>query len=510
MRCASISKTVFNRVRTQQGIMDERQVAHLTEKWLREALEDAEYYRAVSGRVTPEQAENEKDDLRWGLSVAADALKTRNYRKVENRVDALLDAEGLDKASIKGTDTYKLLCHAMLKAEVRYLQADLGRLSGDLSPLPDTPQPSPAPAPEEPSIRLSEAVEEYIKEKSKTWKKASMKDIPLQLGQFVEILGDLPLKTLTSKHIREYRDILSSLPSRVGRYPEYNGKTIRQIAEMNVPDERKLSPKTLETRATNISGFLNWAEGEGYIPSAKIKSPLSRIGGKKSKFKSTRRGFTPEELSLLFHSEEYTRDKHGKSWQFWTPIIALFTGARVEEICQLHLEDIREVDGVWCFDINAEGDKDIKTEAGKRQVPIHPFLIDLGLLRYADGMRRMKAKRLFPTIEKRSSTGKYSGTVTQWFTRYRRKCGLGGGEGEHSQLVFHSFRHTFISFCKNKQIDQRMIAETVGHESDLQNVTFDIYAPHYSPAIRSREVIEKVDFHETVGLDHLKRSRWTR
>ncbi len=41
------------------------------------------------------------------------------------------------------------------------------------------------------------------------------------------------------------------------------------------------------------------------------------------------------------------------------PVIALHSGAKLEEICQLHLADIRQEDGVWVFDINNQAGKAI-------------------------------------------------------------------------------------------------------------------------------------------------------
>jgi integrase len=38
--------------------------------------------------------------------------------------------------------------------------------------------------------------------------------------------------------------------------------------------------------------------------------------------------------------------------RYWIPLIGLYSGMRLAEICQLHIEDIIRLDGSWCFDIN--------------------------------------------------------------------------------------------------------------------------------------------------------------
>ena len=57
------------------------------------------------------------------------------------------------------------------------------------------------------------------------------------------------------------------------------------------------------------------------------------------------------------------------------PLIGLYSGLRMGEICGLQLEDIKKIDEVWCFDVNEEQDKRLKTVNSKRIVPVHPHLI---------------------------------------------------------------------------------------------------------------------------------------
>lgn len=69
----------------------------------------------------------------------------------------------------------------------------------------------------------------------------------------------------------------------------------------------------------------------------------------------------------------------------WLFPLLLHTGARIGEMAQVELADIREVDGVPAIDIHdrqAEGHekRSVKTKAGLRVVPIHPSLVALGFL----------------------------------------------------------------------------------------------------------------------------------
>lgn len=229
--------------------------------------------------------------------------------------------------------------------------------------------------------------------------------------------------------------------------------------------------------------------------------------------KSSRRAFTPEEIKMLFHSPQYTETasetkQFRRAWQFWLPLIALYTGARIEEICQLHLTDVRLIDDVWCFDINNEGDKELKTEASKRRVPVHPFLIETGLLNRIEALRNCGESHLFSRASL-SHGGTYaSATASKWFTRYRRDCGVGADAGEISSTTFHSFRHTFITWMKLNDIDRRKVKEVVGHEAgEFADVTGD-YEGQYPTSTLLRDVIAPIDFHRTINLEHLKNNRW--
>ncbi|MFO7716305.1 MAG: hypothetical protein R6V78_17845 [Desulfosarcina sp.] len=75
--------------------------------------------------------------------------------------------------------------------------------------------------------------------------------------------------------------------------------------------------------------------------------------------------FSSNDLKRLFGS--MTNEKDHK---FWIPFIGLYTGARLEEICQLDITDIRQEDDIWVFDINERDDKRLKTLNAKRSCPI--------------------------------------------------------------------------------------------------------------------------------------------
>ncbi|WKL57368.1 hypothetical protein Q1W73_17145 [Asticcacaulis sp. ZE23SCel15] len=69
-----------------------------------------------------------------------------------------------------------------------------------------------------------------------------------------------------------------------------------------------------------------------------------------------------------------------KTAKWFVPLIALFTGMRLNEICSLEPQDIIEVDGILCFSVNEGNDKHLKTDASRCLIPIHQSLISRNYL----------------------------------------------------------------------------------------------------------------------------------
>jgi integrase len=103
-------------------------------------------------------------------------------------------------------------------------------------------------------------------------------------------------------------------------------------------------------------------------------------------------------------------------------LLGLYTGARLEELCQLHQEDVRDEEGIWVISINDQGEKKLKTHASKRIIPVHPKLIELGLPDYVTSQQDKGETRLFPELT-RGRDG-YSTAASKWFSRYRQSIGL--------------------------------------------------------------------------------------
>ena len=183
--------------------------------------------------------------------------------------------------------------------------------------------------------------------------------------------------------------------------------------------------------------------------------------------------FTVEELKLLFAS---LQPNMRRPYYYWLPWLGLFTGARLEELCQLHLSDIRQEGEVWILDINSKDEKRLKTPAAERLVPIHSRLLDLGFVGYCEGLRHRGETRLFPEL-KHMRDG-YGQTASKWFARHRETIGV--------EKPFHSLRHTFVDEMRQLGADHKKIAALVGHADE--SMTGGRYGKPFRPEVLRPEI----------------------
>ena len=272
---------------------------------------------------------------------------------------------------------------------------------------------------------------------------------------FGSVFGNKPAAALTRKDMEHYIKIAYKIPSNFEnpKYKKFKGVTLDMILN-DAPEIEKIDydvrgAGTVREDLKIIKAFLNWVSRYKDVV---LQTPMNALGNEISDIdhESTKRPFPHEELKILFeddnpHSENYIKG-FSKPISFWLPLIALYTGARLAEICQLHLSDIKLVKALssdnelWCFDINEEDDKSLKTKYSARQIPIHENLINAGLLAYVDNLRANGETKLFPdTVQ---ASGQF-GPQSAWFGYYSGKAGV-----TDKKTSFHSFRHNFCSYWR--------------------------------------------------------------
>ena len=208
--------------------------------------------------------------------------------------------------------------------------------------------------------------------------------------------------------------------------------------------------------------------------------------------------FTHDDLTKLFSiSECQSECFRGYPFRYWLPLLGLYTGARENELCQLHFDDIYEKEGVLVIDINKKGKKQLKNPSSARIVPVHKKLLSLGFKDYLDEIERRREERIFPHLT-RDSYGHYIRKFSRFFNEEYKstKHGLLGYCGiekntELGKKDFHAFRHTFINAGKQLELNMLIIKELVGHVGS--DITSDLYGKKFGLDLKQRE-INKIKF----------------
>lgn len=196
---------------------------------------------------------------------------------------------------------------------------------------------------------FSAVIASFFKEKelSEGWRPKTKKDHQLVFRLFMEIQGDIPIESIDKVLMRKFKSTVSCLPPNMRKDRRYKSKTIPQILKLK--PEKTISTHTINKYLSRISNLFTYAVSHGYLsvnPASGLKVKL------KTRSDQEREAYSNEDLQMLFSTPDFTHRSFKHSYQYWTPLIGLFTGCRLEEICQFHLADIRQEAGIWIFDIN--------------------------------------------------------------------------------------------------------------------------------------------------------------
>ncbi|OAN48647.1 hypothetical protein A6A05_14950 [Magnetospirillum moscoviense] len=268
---------------------------------------------------------------------------------------------------------------------------------------------------------------------------------------FAEFVGEAsPASAITKAAVRDWKKALFSWPIRAADTNVFTGMTFRQVLKANEEvGKPTISEKTINKYLSAMGGFCGWLRSNDYIEG----DPLDGMFLKLDKEKQKVFPYTTDQLKAIFGSPVFTGAQSSENdhlignvgindWRRWLPLIGLFTGARLGEIAQLYLDDVRQEHGHWIFHITRETTRDgdvkktTKTKGSQRVIPIHTELIKLGFLDYVALVRKRNAKRLFPEITP-DTRGHMSGHPSRWYGRYVARIGV----KDDKSVNFHSFRH---------------------------------------------------------------------
>ena len=363
------------------------------------------------------------------------------------------------------------------------------------------PAPGPEPTPSSPLMSASGAVFREAQVATSGWDKQTAHQAGATFRLFVDICGDRTLGAYTRRDAGRFKETAERLPADYGKAARYRGLSVAEIAETfaALPEGERAAPITQKTVRRHFSALSTlWA-------SALAKDEVSENIFSGFRFANAKRAnqqramWEQDELQRLFTSPVWAgcaskgrRSTRGnlviKDERFWLPLVAVFSGLRLEEICQLYTDDVRTSDSIVYFDINARPPRKLKNETAVRQVPMHTVLKQLGFLKYIEQQKKVKHERLFADLEPGGADDRLGTGFGKWFTRYRQQIGI-----YEIGLDFHSFRHTATTLMHQAGVERAIIDHVTGHATPGETTRYT----KRSSLTQLAAAIERID----IGID---------
>lgn len=276
---------------------------------------------------------------------------------------------------------------------------------------------------------------------------------------FLPLIGENELiSNITFDTLNKLKVTLQKLPKR--NLSSYKDVPIKQLINMKIKDEDKITNSTLNGYMKRISRFYNFCFASQYI----TINPCLYVTKDKSQQsdREEREAFTKEDIIKLIPII--------KEYDIYKQVIyfsLMYTGLRISELYKVQIKQHNENE--FYFDLIDSNIK-LKTKNSHRIVPLHKELI------------RMDVQTLLPKALELNKMN--------WIRRlFNEKIKIRVTSSK--KKVLYSFRHTIASELKYLNIKSEIISEILGHSNS--SITLDRYASRYSFEVLKKE-IDKIKF----------------
>lgn len=492
--------------------MTSADIEHEAQRYLRERIAAIQAMPGDALEEVVDDAENEYGLAAYPrLSELSDGLKNeewdflveREIEKIQNRYGVVLGAEQQRELSrALQVAEYEALSRLVDVHEGQPIEP-VGTLNTiAVNPITATiPVPALLPPKDGKGIRVNEAAKAFIAShmppNDEPWTKQTRNQAAATLRLFEDFTRNAPLRFISSEDVKAFLLKLSGLDPNYGRYSGHGKLTFAELLEkFPALDGRGLSKKTFNRHASILAGLFEHAkDSETFSGDNPAKGQRRAIKRQRGREHRKRRTFRLDELQQLFSGPLYDTPsaqrinptKHSPTSALaWLIPLGLFTGARLDELCGLRVEDVAEQNGIRFLDIRPHDLRRLKSEAASRHIPIHSELLRLGFLRYVENVRKQGHKMLFPGLSGGGPDEKRSWYLSKKFSDYRKAVGAGS-----NTTVFHSLRANVAEALENAAIPESEAARLLGHE--FYTMSYGVYSGGLRLPILQR-VVEAIQY----------------
>jgi integrase len=287
-------------------------------------------------------------------------------------------------------------------------------------------------------------------------------------------------KTRAAATMRRYGFSIDALAAFWGQ------KDVRLLDHADIWDWAMERQKTIPAATINkndliaVSSLLGWATT---YPAGRILASNPAKGVRLEKAKRTtkrEKTFRDDEIAAILLAARRARPNpkmpRASASRRWAAWICAYTGCRIQEVCWVKKEDIRQESGIWLINFSQT-----KIDIARR-VPLHQALIDEGFLAFhaqaPEGLLfcgdvTQKAGATRSQQEQRASE------LSEWI---RQQVTL-----DPDLSPNHGWRHTFVTRAEEAGISKRSSTAITGH-----NTKKDASDGYYAPSPKAlKKVIER-------------------
>lgn len=267
------------------------------------------------------------------------------------------------------------------------------------------------------------------------------------INEFIFVCDDKPLIEYNKNDAKSFIDALYLMPPSRVRYHKH-----KDLETLIAEEHPTRAYSTVNKYFQRINQFFKWSKLNEHTN----ENIFEGLALKRSSPKHYA-AFTDSELSII---KSALNKQDG--WRRWIPMIAIYTGARSNEIGQLTYKDIVKDDDTnrYYLIITDKGEgQSIKSESARRKVPLNCSLYDW--IKTLD-FNSNKSETLWPDLN--PTDGYFSNTIGRWFREsFLKKLPINREDNEGRRKVFHSFRTTFITNAIQNNVDLTLMHCVIGH-----------------------------------------------
>jgi integrase len=283
--------------------------------------------------------------------------------------------------------------------------------------------------------------------------------------------GDKPMAGIRQRDATGFQDVLRRLDPNWARTLQTRNMPWQQLMAKFGNHPKGLSQSSINRHMGALEQLWDWAKARGHCDG------VNPFAGQRTRVKrgvnaQTYQAWETDELKRLLSNPPRRRDLHE------IMLVAMFSGLRINEVAALTWGQLKEADGTPYFQI-----VEAKTEAGKRQVPVHArlqWLVERG--------KDKKDGRIWPTFNLEGPGKRPGADASKAFSDYKRSLGF-----QQRTKTFHSFRKNVTRIIERAGVPENQWAQVLGHE---RGFTYSVYNPDGLSIANKAAIIALLEYPE--------------